>query len=104
MCYANETPRIWLGRDTSAPPDAGSELSQPFNPSTTIGYQLTSGAHVSLAIFDILERSVATLVDEEQQPGSYHFKFDSARLSSGVYTYRITAGSFVEARRMAIVK
>ncbi len=85
-------------------PTLDQNYPNPFNPSTTIGYQLTSGAHVSLAVFDILGRSVATLVDEEQQPGSYHINFDSARLSSGVYTYRITAGSFVEARRMAIVK
>jgi hypothetical protein len=85
-------------------PTLDQNFPNPFNPSTTIGYQITSGAHVSLTIFDILGRSVAVLVDEEQLPGTYRVNFDSARLSSGVYTYRITAGSFVEAKRMAVVK
>ncbi len=61
----------------------------PFNPTTTIGYQIPVSGHVKLAVFDLLGREVAVLVDERKTAGRYEVRFDGAGLSSGVYFYRI---------------
>ncbi len=81
----------------------------PFNPITTIGYTVggtehqTSGvSEVRLAVYDILGREVAVLVNEKKAPGRYEVRFDAAGLSSGVYFYCLTAGSNVQTRKMAL--
>lgn len=76
----------------------------PFNPATVLRYTLPVAGSVRLAVYDLLGREVAVLVDETQAPGTYAATFDAAGLSSGVYVYRLTAGSFVQARRMMLVK
>jgi hypothetical protein len=76
----------------------------PFNPSTTISYQLTSSSFVTLKVFDLLGREVATLVNEEMKPGRYEKNFDASGLASGVYLYRLQADGFVEVRRLVLVK
>jgi hypothetical protein len=76
----------------------------PFNPTTKIHYELAMSAHVSLKIFDLLGRDVSTLVDEEKPSGSYNFDFNAANLSSGLYFYRLSAGDFVQIRKMAVIK
>jgi len=86
----------------------GYSLSQnypnPFNPSTEIGYQLPATGHVSLVVYDLLGREVATLVNEIQSAGTYAEKFDARALSSGMYFYRLTSGSFSSARKMMLVR
>jgi hypothetical protein len=57
-----------------------------------------------LSVFDILGREVAVLVNEKKAPGSYEVKFDGSNLASGVYLYRLKAGSFVETRRLCLIK
>jgi len=76
----------------------------PFNPATTIKFNLASKQHVTLKIFNLLGQEVATLVNEELIPGAYTAKFDGAKLASGMYIYRITAGGFVESKTMVMVK
>ncbi len=77
----------------------------PFNPSTTISYQLSDVTHVALKVYDILGREVATLVSGEETPGKYEVRFDSSRLASGVYFYRLTTSSgFMEAKKMLLEK
>ena len=76
----------------------------PFNPSTTITYGLPAAAHVTLKVFDILGRDVATLVNENEPPGQNSVRFDASRLSSGVYYYRIKAGSFVGMKEMLLLR
>jgi dienelactone hydrolase len=76
----------------------------PFNPSTTIDFTLPTAAHVTLKVFDPLGREVATLVDRIEPPGVNSLKFDASRLSSGVYYYRIVAGSFVGTRQMLLLR
>jgi len=76
----------------------------PFNPATEIGYELASETHVTLTVFDILGRHVATLVDEVKPAGAYSFRFDASHLASGVYLYRLSAGNFVQTRRMMLLK
>ena len=78
----------------------------PFNPSTSIRYTLTKTGFVSLKVFDMLGREIAALVNEEKQAGSYITNFSTANynLPSGVYFYRLKTGSFVETKKMVLVK
>ncbi|MBK8554228.1 MAG: T9SS type A sorting domain-containing protein [Ignavibacteria bacterium] len=64
----------------------------PFNPATNINFSIPKNSFVSLKIFDVLGKEVATLVNENLNPGSYNFDFNASNISSGVYFYRITAG------------
>jgi beta-galactosidase len=99
------------GRDPSMPPTglpAAFWLEQnypnPFNPTTTIAYQLPAALDVRLVVYDLLGREVAVLVDERKPAGSYESTFDARELASGVYLYRLTAGSAVETKKMAVLK
>ncbi len=76
----------------------------PFNPKTGVRYQVPGVSDVKLVVYDLLGREVATLVDETQQAGRYEVDFDGSGLASGVYVYRITAGSFVQARKMLLTR
>lgn len=78
----------------------------PFNPITTIGYTVSGlgATHVRLAVYDQLGREVAVPVNENREPGSYQLHFDGSALSSGVYCYRIQAGSFIQSKKMLLLK
>jgi hypothetical protein len=76
----------------------------PFNPSTTIRYGLPSRSHVTLTVFNVLGQQVSTLVDGEREAGFHEVSFDASGLASGVYLYRLQAGSFVESRKLAVVR
>ncbi|MDO8549458.1 MAG: T9SS type A sorting domain-containing protein [Ignavibacteria bacterium] len=86
----------------------------PFNPSTSIQFAISSMQFVSLKVYDILGREVAALVNEEKQPGIYEVEFsaeggsasgrDAYGLSSGIYFYKLRAGSFVETKKMILMK
>jgi Secretion system C-terminal sorting domain len=76
----------------------------PFNPTTTINYQLSTSGHVTLKVFDVLGREVATLVNAHQSVGIHSVAFNAGNLPSGVYFYRITAGSFSEVRKLILEK
>ena len=83
----------------------GQNYPNPFNPSTTISYQLPVAAgHVSLKVYDVLGREVATLVNEQKAPGNYEVKFDGSKLASGVYIYRIEAGKFSDLKKLLLIK
>ncbi len=76
----------------------------PFNPSTVIQYDLPKETFVTLKIYDVLGREVKTLVNEEKLAGSYKVNFDAAGLSSGIYLYRITAGKFIETKKLVLIR
>ena len=76
----------------------------PFNPSTSIQYTLGNRQFVLLKIYNILGDEVATLVNEEKEQGVYDVTFDATGLSSGMYLYKLQAGSFVEMKKMIIIK
>jgi hypothetical protein len=76
----------------------------PFNPSTVISWQLTTGGHVALKVFDAVGKEVATLVDETLGAGNHSVGFDASRLSSGVYFYRLSSLTFSETKAMMILK
>ncbi|MFO7524437.1 MAG: T9SS type A sorting domain-containing protein [Ignavibacteriaceae bacterium] len=76
----------------------------PFNPTTTIQYSIPQRSNVTLKVYDILGNEVATLVNEEKDRGVFLVTFNASGLVSGVYFYRIQAGSFVETKKMIILK
>jgi len=76
----------------------------PFNPTTVINYSVATKGAVRLEVFNILGQKVATLLNKVQNAGQYDVSFDASRLTSGVYIYRIMAGSFVQSRKMVLLK
>ncbi|MBC8042887.1 MAG: leucine-rich repeat domain-containing protein [Rhizobacter sp.] len=76
----------------------------PFNPSTTISYFIPQPSSVRLMIYDVLGREVATLVNERQTAGNHSVSFNASELSSGIYFYRLAAGSNVQTKKMLFVK
>src|SRR5690606_15701443 len=83
----------------------------PFNPSTVISYQLPVSGLVTLKIYDVLGNEVASLVNEEKPAGSNEVEFNAnshsgfvRKLSSGIYFYKLQAGSFVEMKKMILLK
>jgi hypothetical protein len=82
----------------------------PFNPTTSIQYAVSSKGFITLKVYDFLGREVATLVNEEKQPGVYEVEFsagsfgDAGNLSSGTYFYKLSAGSFVQTKKMILIK
>ena len=78
----------------------------PFNPSTVIRYSLMENCFVSLKVYDVLGNEIAALVNEMQNRGSYNYQFSTAnyQLSSGIYFYKIEAGSFIETKSMMLLK
>jgi hypothetical protein len=76
----------------------------PFNPTTTIKYDLSEDAHVTLMVCDVLGKEVAVLVDEIQEAGSREVSFDASRLATGIYFYRLTAGPFTDVKKLVVVK
>jgi hypothetical protein len=75
----------------------------PFNPSTNINYSIPQSGLVSLKVYDVLGKEVATLVNEEKTAGSYEVEFNALQLSSGIYFYKLQAGSFVETKKMILI-
>jgi hypothetical protein len=78
----------------------------PFNPATIISYQLPTDSRVTLKVYDILGREITTLVNEYQKAGSYISQFSilNSQLSSGIYFYRLTAGDFIQTKKMMLMK
>lgn len=93
--------------ETSATPNAfglDQNYPNPFNPATAIRFRLLAVSDVKLEVFDLLGREVALLANERKSPGSYEVNFDATDLPSGVYVYRLRAGSVVETKKMLLVK
>ena len=77
----------------------------PFNPQTAIGFSLLAVGNVSLKVFDILGREVATLINnEELHAGKHEIEFDASKLSSGIYFYQLRGGNFSETKKMLLLK
>ena len=76
----------------------------PFNPTTTISYQIPELSSVSLKVYDVLGKEITTLVNEEKPIGRYEITFNVAELPSGIYFYQLRAGSFVEIKKMILLK
>jgi len=92
---------------SSVLPDAYSleqNYPNPFNPVTNIRYSLPISQYIRLSVFNMLGQEVAVLVNESQEAGYRTVSFDATNLPSGVYTYRITAGTFTDGKKMLLLK
>jgi hypothetical protein len=76
----------------------------PFNPSTTIKYAIPKRTSVGLILYDILGREVEVLVNEDQDAGQYKINLNAGGLASGIYFYQLQAGSFIETKKMILMK
>jgi hypothetical protein len=82
----------------------GQNYPNPFNPSTRIQFVLPSRNFVTLKVYDMIGRDVATLVNGFKDAGSHEVLFDASHLPSGIYVYRITANNFVETKKLVLIK
>ena len=76
----------------------------PFNPSTTIHYSIPEQSHVTIKVFDVRGRELATLVNGQQPKGNFEIEFDATELTSGVYFYKIQTGDFVDTKKMILLR
>ena len=106
--YKTTTPVITDAAREGGSYPSGFELAQnypnPFNPSTTIKYELPSSAEVRLSVYDVLGREVSVLVNERKGAGVHEVRFDGSGLASGIYLYRLQAGSYVQTRKLVLVR
>ncbi len=84
--------------------ELGQNYPNPFNPTTVISYELPTNSFVTLKIYDVLGREVASLVNEHENAGIHTLTFNASGLPSGVYLYRIQAGTFSSTKKMILVK
>ncbi len=92
------------GKLTPTAYDLSQNFPNPFNPATTINYQLPQNGFVTLRIYDILGKEVKTLVNEQKNQGRYSVNFDASRLASGVYIYQLRANDYVSSKKMLLLK
>jgi hypothetical protein len=82
----------------------GQNYPNPFNPTTTIKYQIPNASHVTIKIYDVLGREVATLVDGREEAGYKSVTWDARDVPSGIYFYRLIAGNYIQTRKLILVK
>ncbi len=76
----------------------------PFNPTTNIRFRIAKSGFVSLKVYDVLGREVATLVNQEKPAGNYEVKFDGSGLSSGIYFYKLSTENYTSVKKMILMK
>jgi hypothetical protein len=76
----------------------------PFNPTTNISFSIQQSGLVTLKVFNILGQEVAILVNQNMQPGKYSVDFNASELSSGVFVYQLTAGTYTSTKKMMLLK
>jgi hypothetical protein len=103
---APESPTAIRSYDNQIPSNysISQNYPNPFNPSTTIKYSVPKVSFVTIKIYDVLGSEVATLLNEEKPVGTYELSWSAANLSSGVYFYQLKAGSFVETKKMILLR
>ncbi len=76
----------------------------PFNPTTTLSFELPDAGFVTLAVYDVSGRQVAELVDGWRGAGTHEVTFDASNLASGVYIYKLTAGNYTASCKMVLMR
>jgi hypothetical protein len=100
----NFAPRATLEQNYPNPFSAGGGSPFGGNPTTAISYRLIANSYVTLKVYDVLGKEVATLVNEYLTPGTYRTTWNAAGLPSGVYFYRLQSGTISETRRLLLVR
>ena len=103
--YLNDVGSIGIQNNSG---EIGYKLEQnypnPFNPKTVINYSLPKQETVSIKVYDVLGNEVVTLINGRQNAGDHSVEWDAQNFASGVYYYKLTAGSFEQTRKMILVK
>ena len=106
--WTESTSQTVTGAAENIPLPLSYTLSQnypnPFNPTTTIKYSLPQTSIATMKIYDILGKEVLTLINEEKSAGIYKVEFNESNLPSGIYFYKLQAGSFIESKKMILLK
>jgi murein tripeptide amidase MpaA len=92
------------GNEVSESYSLSQNYPNPFNPTTNISYRIADNSFVTLTVYDILGKEIASLVNAKQSPGTYDVQFDGNRLSSGIYFYKLKAGDYTDVKSMILVK
>jgi len=92
------------GNEIPAVYTLGQNYPNPFNPNTKIEFSIPKDGFVSLKVYDVLGREVASIIDKDFKAGSYTVDYDAAKLSTGIYFYTLTSGNFIETKKMILVK
>jgi len=103
MHYTSAT-SISYQTNTAADFNLYQNYPNPFNPSTNLEFGISKLGFVTLKVYDIMGKEVATLVNSELKPGTYKYKFDASDLAGGTYFYRLTSDGFTETKRMILLK
>lgn len=82
----------------------GQNYPNPFNPSTTLNYQIPENSFVTLKVFDMLGREIATLVNQQKPAGKYNVEFNAGNIPSGIYIYTLSTENFKETKKMVLLK
>lgn len=82
----------------------GQNYPNPFNPSTMINYSVPKAGNVKIAVYDVLGNEVASVLNEYKQAGNYSINYNASALSSGIYFYKMISGSYVETKKMTLIK
>jgi len=82
----------------------GNNFPNPFNPTTKISYALPKSGLVTLRVYDILGKEVATLVNEVKNAGNYSIDFNASNFTNGVYFYKLETNGFADVKRMVLLK
>jgi hypothetical protein len=93
--------------DTDEVPEAfvlNQNYPNPFNPQTSIRFGLPDASNVSLKVYDLIGREVATLINERLAAGYHTVSFDGSQVATGIYFYRINAGEYRDVRKMILIK
>jgi hypothetical protein len=106
LWLTNQASSVPQGRRGETPERFGlhQNFPNPFNSATTITYELPVSSDVQLAVYDILGRQVRVLVDERRNAGVHRVQFDAGGVASGVYIYRLKAGSYTQSRRLVVLR
>jgi hypothetical protein len=93
-------------RDNAIPTkfSLGQNYPNPFNPSTTIAFSLPRAEHVTLKVFDLLGKEIATLVDKKLSPGHYEARWNAGDVESGTYFYQLRAGEFAATKKLVLMQ
>ncbi|MDE3057247.1 MAG: T9SS type A sorting domain-containing protein [Bacteroidota bacterium] len=95
VAAVNETPLLF---------ELEQNYPNPFNPTTQIRFEIPVSGFVSLKVYDVLGREVATLVNERKSPGTYEVNFEGSELSSGIYFCTLRSGNFVQTKKLTLVR